>query len=94
MFNREYQRRAARQALGRVGAALERDESHFYRPARRLAPGRKCNTQRAPGPEQLELFAEIGAQQLTPGEIVTTPVKNFTPDSDRPLADLFPEAYQ
>jgi len=60
---------------------------------------------------QLELFADIGAQEFTGCEKLHTPVKNFAPESgrlqfpplagmevplnddDRPLADLFPEAY-
>jgi hypothetical protein len=37
--NREYHRRAARQALDKLGAGLVRDESQFYRPARRIRPG-------------------------------------------------------
>ena len=74
MFNREYHRRAARQALGRVGASLVLDDSHFYRPAKRVPPGIKVQ-QRNNAATQLELFA---------------PAR----DHDRPLADIFPEAYE
>ena len=86
MFNREYQRRAARQALGRIGAGLVQDDSHFYRPARRPQPGiavKGCR-KRTEGLQgmQLELFAE------------TVQSVQVVQDPERPLFDLFPEAYE
>jgi len=54
MFNREYQRRAARLALARAGVGLVRDaESGFYRPAKRPDP--RPAKVRPSGPEQLKL---------------------------------------
>ena len=55
MFNREYQRRAARLALARAGATLARDpNSEFYRPAKRPDP-RPAPSARPGVPEQLKL---------------------------------------
>lgn len=74
MFNREYQRRAARQALTAAGLTLAQDDSNFYRPAKRVHAGvvvKQCKERSGKLQGlQLELFP------------------------DRPLADLFPEAYQ
>ncbi len=85
VVNREYHRRAARQALGRVGAGLDRDDSQFYRPAKRVRPGIAAGQCKKRSGKlqglQLELF---------PGERMSVPVS----DPARPLADLFPEAYQ
>lgn len=102
MFNKSYQLRAVRQAGGghKVAAkALLRlpepwrplvtvaaaAEEAFYRPKRRVRPGKS---------RQLELFPDNGAENFTPREILHTGVKNFAPKSDRPLFDLFPEAYE
>ena len=55
MFNREYQRRAAKQALREIGAELARDEnSGFYRPAWRPDP-RPPKKKRVGESEQLNL---------------------------------------
>jgi hypothetical protein len=82
VFNREYQRRAASQALDRAGASLVRDDSGFYRPAKRTRPGvavKDCKTSsnKLQG-VQLELFAKT---------------VQVVQDPSRPLFDLFPEAY-
>lgn len=70
-FNREYQRRAARVALARVGVELIRDQTGtFYRPAKRPSPV-------LPQPPR-------DTRQLT---------LDFS-DPEKPLADLFPEAYE
>lgn len=54
VFNREYQRRAARQALARIGFGVARDpNSGFYRPAKRTNP--KPEKKNIRGPEQLAL---------------------------------------
>lgn len=88
MFNREYQRRAARQALERVGVDLVQDNSGFYRPERRPWPGTrvaKVSQKNRPRGLQLELFqTEQPAMQ----------VSRLSTDPERPLFDLFPEAYQ
>lgn len=69
MFNREYQKRAARLALRRVGAGIEKDETGlFYRPARKTSPSAKPQRDN----RQMKLDFE----------------------RDRPLADIFPEAYE
>lgn len=98
MFNREYQRRAARQVLERLGIDVVQDNSGFYRPERRPWPGtRPATLSRKNRPQglQLELFADNGVQEFTGCEILHTPVKNSPAMSaDRPLLDLFPEAYQ
>lgn len=79
-------------ALVTVAAA---GEEVFYRPKRRVRPGKsKTAGQVLALSAQLELFPDNGAQKFTPLEILYTPVKNFAPDSARPLFDLFPEAYE
>lgn len=88
MFNREYQRRAARQVLERLGIDVVQDNSGFYRPERRPWPGtRPATLSRKNRPQglQLELFqAEQPAMQ----------VSRLPTDPEHPLFDLFPEAYQ
>jgi hypothetical protein len=86
MFNREYQRRASRQALSNLGAGLVRDDSQFYRPARRTRPGvaaKQCKKRSGKLQGlQLELFPD------------TQSLNSRVPDPARPLGDLFPEAYE
>jgi hypothetical protein len=77
VFNRSYHLRAVRNAGGGHAAAQA-----FYRPARRVRPGKKP----AASFEQLELFPSRP-------QIVPQIVGKSTPDPDRPLFDLFPEAY-
>ncbi len=89
MFNREFQRRSSREALGRVGAVLVPD-SGFYRPAVRPIPGAvevksvvSNKVRRRAEKLQLELFPENVVQDIA-----------IVRDPTQPLADLFPEAYQ
>jgi hypothetical protein len=88
MFNREYQRRAAAQGLQSLGIGLAKDEaSGFYRPARRVSAGKRCK--KSSGPLQgiqLELFADPPDARFYRPSVIR--------DSGRPLADLFPEAYE
>jgi hypothetical protein len=58
MWNREYQRRAARFALARAGIILARDaNSGFYRPAKRPDP--RAPKKQRDAPEQLNFnFAD------------------------------------
>lgn len=70
-----------------VGSVIRRcldatENGRYYRPRRRVNPGRRA-TRRATS-EQLELFAPENVRIV---QIVNS-------DPDRPLADLFPEAYQ
>lgn len=98
VINREYQRRAARQVLDQVGLAAVQDNSGFYRPAKRTAPGslytvgtRKKGSFRTSGKlqgVQLELFT---SHFPTSNEETKQEVNQ---DPERPLCDLFPEAYQ
>lgn len=98
MFNREYHRRAARLALQRVGAGLALDDSHFYRPVARVAPGPrtlpiklvKAQKRSNPNPAQLDLFPAALSSRAERSAVEGPCV----PDPDRPLADIFPEAYQ
>ncbi len=87
MFNREYHRRAARQALEGIGAALAPDNSGFYRPVKRTRPGaavkarmlqKRASASGYMQGVQLELFADKMSDSTNP---------------DQPLSDLFPEAY-
>ena len=54
MFNREYHRRAAKQALQQVGAGLVQDNSGFYRPVKRPDPKAKRALQHPLAAQQLE----------------------------------------
>ena len=81
IFNREYHRRAAKQALKRVGAGLRPDTSGFYRPERRPNP---VSARLDP-----RLLGGHGIRRADPRQLSL----DFT-DPARPLADLFPEAYE
>lgn len=103
MFNKTYQLRAVRQGGGghqlaakailrlpepwrplvTVAAAAE---EAFYRPERRVRPGRvKSSHRQSVVSTQLELFAPAPISQNHNSAIVRDP--------ERPLFDLFPEAY-
>jgi hypothetical protein len=98
MFNKSYQLRAVRQAGGGHRVALKAvlrlpepwrplvtiaaaAEEAFYRPERRVRPGK---SRQAASGAQLELFPVKNS----------TPVNISTAKSDRPLFDIFPEAYE
>jgi hypothetical protein len=75
MFNRSYHLRAVRNAGGGHAAAQA-----FYRPARRVRPGKKP-------------AARFESQQLELFPVGPPIICKSTPDPARPLFDLFPEAY-
>ena len=88
MYNREYQRRAAAQGLRSFGIGLEKDQaSGFYRPIRRVTAGKRCKKSSRPlQGVQLELFADPPDPNFYRPDVIRDPA--------RPLADLFPEAYE
>jgi hypothetical protein len=87
MYNREYQRRASAQGLRLLGIGLQKDEaSGFYRPARRVTAGKRCKKSSRPLQGiQLEMFADPPDPKFYRPAVIRDP--------ERPLADLFPEAY-
>jgi hypothetical protein len=102
MFNKTYQLRAVRQAGGghkvSEDALLRLPWAGIFEPWRPFvavaAASRKSRRRPLVVSPQLELFPDIGAQKFTGVEIPDTPVKNSPAKSDRPLFDIFPEAYQ
>jgi hypothetical protein len=108
MFNKSYQLRAVREAGGGhqlasksllrlpeawrplVTVAALRDEL-FYRPEQRIRPGKSGKNRNR---LQLELFPENpGKERCCSGPCCSGPPKVFR-DPERPLFDLFPEAYE
>lgn len=81
--NRERERRQARRALSAIGVGLRVDTSGFYRPAIRPDPRQKCQPQLGK-PEQLFLNFNAPPAPAEP--------RKWNPE--RPLEDIFPEAYQ
>ena len=92
--NRSYQIRSRRYGLVSAGDVIQelveraRDRERFYRPERRTKPGiaaKECkkSSGKLQG-VQLELFADELKVNCSP---------SVNSDPDRPLFDLFPEAY-
>jgi hypothetical protein len=108
MFNKSYHQRARRQVRQAGGghkvaedALLRLPWAGIFEPWRPFvavaAANRRKNRahhlQDKPQGVQLELFADNDAQKFTPPSKIDRGVKNFARDPERPLFDLFPEAY-
>ncbi len=81
MYNREFQRRTAARVLARLNTGLARDESGFYRPEKRVAP--RQDVRNRSGRLRRALSRDSPMQLAL----------NFA-DPEKPLGDLFPEAYE
>jgi hypothetical protein len=69
-------------------------EEAFYRPERRVRPGRaKSSHRQSVVSTQLELFPDKAARNFIPLSKIDGPGKFYARDPERPLFDLFPEAY-
>ena len=89
--------------LAALGERLA-SENPFYRPKQairaRIAANRCKKRSRKLQGMQLELFPapgrvpDIDARNFAPASNFYRPVKLYTPDPERPLADVFPEAYE